>query len=192
MEDSLLARIDRIESTLAIQQLPIRYALAVDGRDIEAWIALFVEDVDCGRFGRGRNALRRSIEGPLATFYRSIHQICGHRIEFTDADHATGRVYCRAEHEVGDRWIVMAICYFDDYARWGGEWSFVRRRERHWYAVDALDRPGPPFHRWDTHPAEVKLPASFPNWNAFWDKVDSADIAVLTGEPVAPSTRPHP
>ena len=46
MDETLLARIDRIESTLAIQQLPIRYALAVDGRDIDAWLALFVDDVD--------------------------------------------------------------------------------------------------------------------------------------------------
>ena len=29
--DTLLARIDRMESMQAIQQLPIRYALAVDG-----------------------------------------------------------------------------------------------------------------------------------------------------------------
>ena len=45
------------------------------------------------------------------------HQIVGHAIDFTDADHATGKVYCRAEHEYGVKWIVQAICYFDAYER---------------------------------------------------------------------------
>src|SRR5271165_2153812 len=198
MENGLLARIDRIESTLAIQQLPIRYALAVDGRDIDAWISLFVEDVDCGRYGNGREALRATIEQPLTTFYRSIHQICGHRIAFVDADHATGQVYCRAEHEDRGKWVVMAICYFDDYARRGGEWQFVRRRERHWYSADVLDRPSAPFQRWEGHDAPPKLPGAFPTWGAFGigqasamalaqdgARVVVADINVDAGEAVA-------
>lgn len=184
-EPDLLRRLDRVESTLAIQQLPIRYALAVDGRDIDAWIGLFVEDVDCGPVGRGRAALRQTIEGPLKTFYRSIHQICGHRIEFTDADHATGKVYCRAEHEDGGEWVVMAICYFDDYARRDGEWFFVRRRERHWYSVDVLERPRPPFQLWETHSgAAPRLPAAFPTWEGFWASVDQDAIKGLTDMPV--------
>ena len=100
-DQNLSARLDRIESTLAIQQLPIRYALAVDGRDIETWLSLFVPDVDCGRHGTGRKALRATIEPALRGFYRSIHFICGHSIEFADADSAHGHVYCRAEHEDG-------------------------------------------------------------------------------------------
>ena len=189
MDETLLARIDRIESTLAIQQLPIRYALAVDGRDIDAWLALFVDDVDCGRHGKGREALRGTIEGPLATFYRSIHQICGHRIDFIDADHATGQVYCRAEHEDRGKWVVMAICYFDNYERRDGQWYFVRRRERHWYANDAIERPVAPFHHWKGHDVPPDLPAAFPAWSAFWDKVDPALVAELTGEPVASKRR---
>ena len=57
-DSALLERLDRIEATLAIQQLAIRYAIAIDSRDIDAWLALFVDDVDCGRRGRGREALR--------------------------------------------------------------------------------------------------------------------------------------
>jgi hypothetical protein len=184
MDADLLGRLDRVESTLAIQQLPIRYALAVDGRDIDAWIGLFIEDVDCGPAGRGREALRTTIEPPLATFYRSIHQICGHRIEFTDADHAAGQVYCRAEHEAGGQWIVMAICYFDDYERRGRDWFFTRRRERHWYSKDAQSRPAPPFQDWAAHAGQPKLPAAFPSWSAFWEKVDPDQVRALTPEPV--------
>jgi hypothetical protein len=184
MDAELLSRIDRIESTLAIQQLPIRYALAVDGRDIDAWIGLFVDDVDCGPAGKGREALRTTIEQPLTTFYRSIHLICGHQLEFIDANHATGKVYCRAEHEDRGRWIVMAICYFDDYERRDSAWYFTRRRERHWYSKDAESRPAPPFQDWAAHTGQPKLPAAFPSWTEFWDKVDPDWVSELTPAPV--------
>ena len=176
--EALLQRIDRLESLQAIQQLPIRYALAVDGRDLDAWVGLFVEDVNCGRHGTGRAVLRALIEPDLRKFYRSIHQICGHRVEFVDADQARGVVYCRAEHEVGDRWIVMAIAYFDDYARRDGDWYFTRRREKHWYSVDILERPAPPFHRWPEDGAGPRLPGDFPTWLGFWS--EDGDIAGLT------------
>ena len=134
----LAERVERIEAQLAIQQLPIRYAMAVDARDIDAWVNCFRPDVNMGRHGIGRDVLRRYIEPQVRRFYRSVHQICGHRVELVAPDWATGAVYCRAEHEVGDQWIVMAICYFDEYARVDGEWFFSRRRERHWYAADVI------------------------------------------------------
>lgn len=186
----LAARIDRIESQLAIQQLPIRYALAIDARDIDAWLALFIADVDCGAAGKGREALRTTIEPGVRTFYRSIHQICGHAIDFVDADHATGRVYCRAEHEDRGGWYVMAICYFDEYARRDGEWFFTRRRERHWYAADLLERPTAPFRGWPGHDRNApRLPAAFPSWSRFWAQVPDAEIATLTAMPVESETR---
>jgi hypothetical protein len=171
----LLRRIDRIEAQLSIQQLPIRYALAVDGRDLDAWVGLFVEDVNCGRHGRGRAVLRRLIEPQVRTFYRSIHQICGHEIDLIDADTATGKVYCRAEHEARGKWVVMAICYFDEYARRDGRWYFVRRKERHWYSTDVLERPGQPaFQNWDAWPdAQPELPHAFATWKDFWDTGDT-------------------
>ena len=164
----LEARLDRVESHLAIQQLPIRYALAVDGRDLDAWVNTFVPDVDMGRHGVGRPALRDWIEPQVRDFYRSIHQIVGHRIERVDGDAASGQVYCRAEHEVGDRWVVMAICYFDEYRRVDGEWLFARRRERHWYAADVLERPqAVAFDSWH-HGEAPGLPAAFATWASFW------------------------
>ena len=167
--DELLARVTRIEAYQAIQQLPIRYALAVDGRDLDTWVGLFEPDVDMGRHGRGRQVLRDYIEPHLRWFYRSIHQIVGHRIEIIDDDTARGAVYCRAEHEVGDRWIVMAICYFDDYRRVDGEWFFARRAEKHWYAVDVLERPqAVDFDSWERTAGPPTLPHAFPTWAAFF------------------------
>ena len=174
--DASAVRLDRIEAQLAIGQLPIRYALAVDRRDLDAWTALFVPDVDMGRHGRGRDALRDWIAPQLATFYRSVHQICGHRIVLAPGGApatATGQVYCRAEHEVGERWIVMAIRYDDEYRRVGDEWLFARRRERHWYKTDVTEHPQQvAFDSWGETPAEPDLPHADSSWDEFWRAAD--------------------
>jgi len=179
----LEARIDRLESLAAIQQLPIRYALAVDGRDMDAWVDCFIPDVYCGRAGRGRAVLKSIITPAVRTFYRSIHQICGHRVEFDDADHAHGVVYCRAEHEDAGQWVVMAIAYFDSYERREGEWFFVRRREKHWYAADWQERPTAPFTGWAAHDDPPDLPQHFDSWNPFWAGTDKEALARLTDQP---------
>ena len=170
----LLERLDAVESRLAIGQLPIRYALAVDGRDVDGWVELFVPDVQVGRDAFGRDALRAQIEPLLRTFRRSVHQICGHRVELApdDRDRATGSTYCRAEHEVDDRWIVMAICYQDEYQRVDGTWLFRRRRERHWYAADVNEHPqAVGFDSWHPGPPPG-LPDAFPTWGPFWSGRD--------------------
>jgi len=183
--DSLLHRIDRIESQLAIQQLVARYALAVDSRDIDTWLGLFVEDVDCGRRGKGREVLRQFIEPAVRNFYRSHHQLCGHVIDLVDEDHATGKVYCRAEHEYKDKWIVMSICYFDCYERRQGQWYFTSRDEQHWYTTDILERPlGPNAEQWDAWAkSKPGLPHRFPSWQPFWDSGDLQKLAELTEKP---------
>lgn len=189
-QDDLIARLERVEAELAIGQLPARYALAVDSRDLEALAGLFVDDVDCGRWGKGREALKRfyASESVLQAFYRSVHQICGQTLDFQDAEHATGTVYCRAEHEDGEHWVVMAICYFDQYERRDGQWHFVRRDERHWYSTDWLQRPGAP--SWQNWPGKYtseryqpRLPSSFPTWHGFWTRTDADQRSRLTRQP---------
>ncbi len=173
----LLDRIARIEDRLEIDQLPIRYALAVDSRDVESWLALFVPDVRVGREATGREALRAVITPQLRWFYRSIHQIVGHRVELLGPDTARGHVYCRAEHEVGERWIVMAIRYDDDYRKVNGQWLFSRRRERHWYAADVTDQPpSVAFDGWDIPPTPANLPGLSPTWSSFWTGHDTSGI----------------
>ena len=169
-------RLARIEARQLIGQLPIRYAIAVDSRDLDAWVALFVPDVEMGRHGRGRDVLHSFIDPQVRQFYRSVHFICGHRIDLgpDDADGggpatATGSVYCRAEHEVDDRWIVMAIRYDDHYRRLDGDWYFERRREHHWYAADLTERPqSVEFDSWHTSGRRPGLPSVDASWAAFW------------------------
>lgn len=187
----LETRLARIEAQLAIQQLPARYALAVDARDLDALVALFVDDVQCGRWGNGRAALKEYYASGtiLKGFYRSIHQVCGHTIDLVDGDHARGTVYCRAEHEDGEHWVVMAICYFDTYRRDAdGGWRFERRDERHWYSTDWQQTPGNPrLQNWpgkyNSAKHEPRLPHSLPGWEAFWREADPELVASITRTP---------
>ena len=174
----LSERLERVEAQLAIQQLPAKYAVAVDSRNLDELVELFAADVDCGRWGTGREALKRYYASPkvLAGFYRSVHLICGQTIELVDADHATGTVYCRAGHEDRGHWVEMAICYFDRYVRSDGRWCFERRDEKHWYSTDWQERPhGPDFQNWpgkyDGPKFAPQLPHAWPSWARYWTSV---------------------
>ena len=112
---SLEARIDRLESLDAIRQLPAKYALALDMRDMEAMVSLFPADVRVGKDASGRAALRAYMDRTLRSpFTGTSHHIGGHVIEFDDADHAHGVVYSKNEHETpveggADEWVIMQM-----------------------------------------------------------------------------------
>ena len=94
------SRLDRLESLDAIRQLPAKYALALDMRDMNAMVHLFPDDVRVGKGASGRAALRAYMDQTLrAPFTGTSHHIGGHIIEFIDADHAQGVVYSKNEHE---------------------------------------------------------------------------------------------
>ena len=113
-------KIDRLDSTEQIRQLVSRYALALDSRNVPDLVALFVDDVQVGRDLRGRDALATWFDPILRPYRTTFHLIGNHVIDFEDDDHASGVVYCRPEHEVGDLWIVMPLQYWDRYERRDG------------------------------------------------------------------------
>jgi len=100
-----------------IRQLAARYAVATDARDLDSLVALFVDDVQVGRWAHGRPALKAFFDQSLRGVGITILNIGTHVIEFVDDDHATGIVYCRGEIQEGTRWIVQAIQYRDTYER---------------------------------------------------------------------------
>ena len=133
-------RLDRMESLAAIQQLPVRYALALDSRDMDSLVTLFVPDVRVGRDQAGREALKVWFAETMRAMRTSIHLVANHIVDFDDADHAHGVVYCHDELEWPDRgeWEQGKLQYWDSYVRVDGEWCFARRRFHRWYIADAL------------------------------------------------------
>ena len=187
MSSDVEARLDRLESTEAIRQLASRYALAIDVRDLDALVALFVEDVRVGRNRSGRPALKAWFDDFLRNRFReTAHLVMNHVIEFQNADEANGLVYCRAEHELGDRFVIQQMQYRDQYARRDGIWLFERRLPLAWYATDVLDRPvGAKKVRWpDTDPAVGQLPGWWGSWEEYWTGPPADGISVRS--PAAP------
>ncbi|MCP5395271.1 MAG: nuclear transport factor 2 family protein [Sphingomonadaceae bacterium] len=168
---SLEQRIDRLESLDAIRQLPAKYALALDMRDMDAMVSLFPANVRVGRESSGRLALRAYMDTTLRSpFTGTSHHIGGHIIEFDDPDHAHGVVYSKNEHETGDEWVIMQMMYSDNYVRQDGRWYFARRLPLYWYASD-LNKPpiGEKKMRWpDSEWVEGNFHKLFPSFEEFW------------------------
>jgi hypothetical protein len=170
---TLEERLDRMESYAAIQQMASRYARSLDARDMDGAVALFRPDVQVGAEQHGREALKDHLSNLMSQMRTTVHLVANHVIDFIDADHASGVVYCRDELELLDRgeWAVGTIQYWDDYVRFAGEWCFSRRRIFRWYLVDALRRPSPGagVNAFGAHIRERLLPDAYPSWALFWD-----------------------
>ena len=85
-DQSLEQRVVRLEALDQIRQLPAKYALCLDMRDMDAMVSLFPDDVRVGKGASGRAALRDYMDGTLRSpFTGTSHHIGGHIIEFDDA-----------------------------------------------------------------------------------------------------------
>jgi uncharacterized protein (TIGR02246 family) len=173
VSEHIESRLLRLEAHEAIRQLASRYAAALDARDVPTMASLFVEDVNVGNGETGREALASWFDEILRPYKTTFHLIGNHVIDVVDDEHATGIVYCRPEHEVGDEWIVMPMQYWDRYEREAdGRWRFRSRRPVVFYAADVLQHPlsvegrfhfpGNPM----IHSAE--LPGKWATWREFW------------------------
>ena len=172
---SVEERLDRMESYAAIQQLASRYARALDARDMDTVVSMFDPGVQVGADEHGREALKAWMSRLMSEMRTSVHLVCNHVIDFADADHASGVVYCRDELEQPEtgEWLVGTIQYWDDYERIEGEWCITRRRLHRWYLVDATERPRPGMGvNAYAQMRERQLPDAYPSWPAFWESVE--------------------
>jgi len=163
---------DAVEELVArdhIRQLAHRYALAVDGKDLDGMAALFVPDVDNGRFGTGPEGVKRFFDQSMRRYHCSVHFVGNHVIDFDDDDHAHGVVYCRAQHHVlePEHWWDEVLAYWDTYERVDGDWRFRRRQVRSWYRQENRDREVASAA--DVGPKRgVMMPEAFATFDPFW------------------------
>jgi len=162
--------LERLIASDEIRQLASRYALALDSRDLDALVALFVPDVQVGRDASGREALRRSFDEQLRGIGVSILFVGNHVIDFDGDARATGVVYCKGEIQDGDRWIRQAIQYRDRYERRDGRWLFVRRVHLLWYGEETATNPlaQAPANWPESHTGRGSIPDAWDSWKRFW------------------------
>src|SRR5207237_9722518 len=107
----------------------------VQSRIRDAVVELCVPEVRVGTNETGRDALKRWFTRVLSRPRTSVHFVGNHIIDFDDAEHAHGIVYCRDEldHPESGEWAVGLLQYWDTYVRVDGEWCFRRRKFHRWY-----------------------------------------------------------
>ena len=147
---STLSPLDALVAREEIRQLPLRYAKAVEQRDVEAMVELFVPDARFGAFGDGPEALRSMMTGFLADSLATVILVANHLIDLADADHARGEVWAQALTQDPSGYTEQLLRYDDRYERRDGVWLFVHRRHRLWFG-----------HRPDTSPFDQD-PANWP------------------------------
>jgi hypothetical protein len=167
--------LERLVAHDEIGQLAAHYAVAVDSRDLDALVDLFVTNVHVGEDRSGHGALRREFERSLAQVGVTILDVGTHAIDLVDADRATGVVYCHGEVQIGDEWVRQAILYRDTYARVPElGWRFVRRVHELWYG--AIVTPNPLDQAPADWPARAvgrgTVPETWPTWGSFWEQAD--------------------
>lgn len=166
-----------------MSQLAERYALAIDCRDLDSLVALFVTDVDCGHFGSGREARRESFTSQLRPVGKGVMPVANHVIDFDDDAHAHGIVYSIAETTMPEGGIRQAIQYHDRYELREGRWLFVRRKHLLWYGVVL------PYNPMDQPPAEWPksqigrgtVPECWESWRRFNGEHSERSLASTFG-----------
>jgi hypothetical protein len=140
-----MSGLDPVEALLAkdeIRDLVIRYSAALEARDMDAMVDLFVPHARFGSFGEGPEALRRLTEESLAGSHMAVVLVTNHRIDVQSADVAIGEVWARCyAQSLGDGYVEQLLKYEDRYERYDGAWRFLFRRHRLWFGV--APRPSP-------------------------------------------------
>jgi ketosteroid isomerase-like protein len=178
----LRAMVQRLWDLHQIRDLAHRYAVAVDARDLDTLMTLYVDDVRVGRDAdgqivTGKEAFRASFDEQLRAIGVSILFVGNHVIDFEadergSPDRARGIVYCRGLIQDGERVVEQAIQYRDVYVRRGGRWLFLKRTHVLWWGVEMAERPYDqrPANWPEHHDGLGTVPYDLPTWQAFWDR----------------------
>ena len=172
MEHDLSALAHRLE----IQDLIVRYCIAVDDRDLEAVCDLFLPNATFSSVGKpsptGREEIKEYYAARLERYGMTYHYPHGVTIESLTDESASGVVLAHAEISLDGELFVVAMRYYDRYARHEGRWVFAERRLQQFYALPHRDLnsgvAGDLRVRWPgAEPQQAVLPESLETWERF-------------------------
>lgn len=167
--------LSQLAHRLEIQDLIVRYCVAVDDRDLDTVCDLFLPDATFSSVGdppRGRGEIREYYAARLEQYGMTYHYPHGVTIESLTDEEATGIVLAHAELSIEGHLFVVAMRYYDRYARHEGRWVFAERRLLQFYALPHGDLEGGVGTRrrvcWPgSEPQEAVLPESLDSWRRF-------------------------
>jgi ketosteroid isomerase-like protein len=134
-DTDLWRRVRRIEDRQAIEDLAVRYCVAIDDRDYDALLRMYTEDATLGT-AVGAQAVVDTLRSIRDTYGRTIHTPEAHAVTFAGDGEATGLVLSHAELDIADTTVHTAIRYVDRYRRAAdGSWRFVNRTLKVAYAL---------------------------------------------------------
>jgi hypothetical protein len=124
---------------LAIYNLQVRYAVALDHRDWELLRTVFTPDCEVQYSGapllEGFEAVWPFCQRALARYRQTQHLLGDHVIDI-DGDRATGSCYLQAIHvdapEHGTQVYTFYGRYTDEYVRSADGWRIAKRRLENW------------------------------------------------------------
>jgi ketosteroid isomerase-like protein len=130
--EQLAARLDRVETQLALNRLAHDYCIGADHRDLARWSSIWTPDAvwETGpdRIFTGIAAIRAAVQQQWRTFPIMQHATTNHEVN-QDGDAATGRSDVVVLAQLPDRrWNIGGGTYADEYRRDDNTWRIARRR----------------------------------------------------------------
>lgn len=122
-------------------ELAHRYAVALDRKDIDALVGLFVPAI--------QHQVRAQLEPAVLALGVTVLSVTTQVVDLVAEDHATGVVYCTAEVDDPDEgWIRQSIVYQDRYERHDGAWYLKAHDHQLVYGIRQPEDPltQPPAH----------------------------------------------
>ena len=146
-----LTELERLQLRVALEDLNTAFCYHLDHNEVDALLALFVDDVyytHGSRISRGKSELEEVFRGRSQTQTRTArHLYSGLKLEIESASHARGTCVCMTFAAYGEPPLSPAIPtlvadFVDRYVRGDdGKWRFA---ERHIHRIFvAPDNPGP-------------------------------------------------
>lgn len=163
--------LERLVALDEIRTLPVRYAKAIEQRDVEAMVGLFASDARFGPYGTGPDGVRRLMHETMSDSLVAVILVTNHLVELDAPDAAHGEVWALCVAQSEGECVEQLLRYEDRYRREGGEWRFLHRRHRLWYG----ERRNPsPFEQepaeWPHHQVGLgDIPLADERFRRWWD-----------------------